>query len=165
MDYHAMRKPFEPATVKLVMLAESPPASGKYFYNAGGSTHEALFEATMAALDIPCESKAQGLREFQRRGVLLLDMTYTPVNEIDDKAERAEAVERDYDKLVELLSKLPRGVPVVIMLAGIYDRFANQLRRGGFNIVKSRIPFPTHKRERIKEFCEKLASIAAEHGI
>jgi hypothetical protein len=160
--YHEMRKPFEPATVKLVMLAESPPVSGKYFYNPAGSMGEPLFKATMLAFGIEHDSKAEGLRKFQQRGLLLLDATYEPVNGIEDKVLRRAAIERGYGKLVELL---PRGVPVVIVLAGLYDLLADDLRNGGVNIVNSRIPFPTRKPERVNEFREKLASIAAEYNI
>jgi hypothetical protein len=73
MDYPEMRKRFEPAKVKLVLLAESPPVSPdrRYFYNTAGSTHEPLFKATMMALGIVCKDKARGLLEFQRRGVLV----------------------------------------------------------------------------------------------
>src|ERR1039458_10743531 len=35
-EYLSFRRKFEPATVKLVIVAESPPASGKYFYNPKG---------------------------------------------------------------------------------------------------------------------------------
>src|SRR5262249_43022212 len=81
MDYHEMRRPFEPTTVKLVLLAESPPApnkrgESKYFYNPTGSARESLFEATMKALGIDCGGdKEKGLHELRRRGVLLLDMS------------------------------------------------------------------------------------------
>lgn len=167
MDYHSMRKQFEPTIVKLVMLGESPPESqnDRYFYNTAGSLRENLFKATMQALGIACEDKAQGLREFQKRGVLLLDVTYSPVNKLDDKTERVETLERDYDALVARLAELPHGVPVVIVMAGIYDRFFHRLRNDGLNVVKRRIPFPSHTQRRVDEFCTELRSIAVEHDI
>jgi DnaJ-like protein len=43
--YFSFRHKFEPASVKLVIIAESPPASGKYFYNPVGAVSEPLFAA------------------------------------------------------------------------------------------------------------------------
>jgi hypothetical protein len=165
MDYHEMRKTFEPVKIKLVLLAESPPVSpdGRYFYNTAGSTREPLFKATMLAFGIVCKDKALGLREFQRRGVLLLDAVYEPVNKQLDKAKRGEAIERGYDELVERLSKLPPGVPVVIIMASLYDRLFYRLKNSGVNVVKRRIPFPAHNPQNIDKFREELASIVAEY--
>jgi len=36
-EYHTLRRKFDPNPVELVIIAESPPASGKYFYNPEGS--------------------------------------------------------------------------------------------------------------------------------
>ena len=35
-EYLALRRRFEPAEPVLVVVAESPPVSGKYFYNLAG---------------------------------------------------------------------------------------------------------------------------------
>jgi hypothetical protein len=52
-NYLAMRKQYQPAPVKLIIVAESPPASGKYFYDPSGScTAELLFREMMRALRI-----------------------------------------------------------------------------------------------------------------
>jgi hypothetical protein len=48
----------------------------------------------MLALGIVCNDKAQGLLEFQRRGVLLLDAVYEPVSKQLDKAKRGERLRR-----------------------------------------------------------------------
>ena len=173
MDYHEMRRRFEPTTVRLVLLAESPPApngkgESKYFYDPTGSTSESLFEATMKALEIDCcDDKEKGLREFQRRGVLLLDVSYTPVNKYrkSNPDKYVEILEDSYDDLLGRLSKLPDGVPIVIVLKGIYDRFFHRLRNAGFNVVDEKIRFPSHRKDRVDEFGPQLKRIAAKHGI
>jgi hypothetical protein len=82
-DYIAYRSKFTPAIVKLVIVAESPPASGKYFYNPAGAISEPLFAALMKQLGISPTTKEQGLREFQYKGWVLVDTTYEPVNGLD----------------------------------------------------------------------------------
>jgi hypothetical protein len=84
-DYLSMRLDFEPTSesIRLVIVAESPPASSKYFYNTNGKVSEPLFKALMKQLCIRApNTKADGLREFQKRGWVLVDATYQPVNKL-----------------------------------------------------------------------------------
>ena len=78
-EYLAFRRKFEPENIRLVIVAESPPASGKYFYNPAGAVSEPLFAAFMLQLGFTPTTKEMGLREFQRRGWILVDATYEPV--------------------------------------------------------------------------------------
>ena len=41
-EYLAFRREFEPKTVKLVVVAESPPKTGLYFYNPDGEIRAAV---------------------------------------------------------------------------------------------------------------------------
>ena len=50
------------------IVAESPPASGKYFYDPEGRITEPLFAALMCQLSASPKSKEEGLRQFQRTG-------------------------------------------------------------------------------------------------
>jgi hypothetical protein len=79
-DYLSLRSRYEPENIRLVIIAESPPASGLYFYNPTGARSEPLFAALMRQLGISPISKENGLLEFQRRGWVLVDATYEPVN-------------------------------------------------------------------------------------
>jgi hypothetical protein len=38
--YLRLRRDYQPENIKLVIIAESPPASGKYFYDTTGSAKE-----------------------------------------------------------------------------------------------------------------------------
>jgi hypothetical protein len=35
-DYIALRRPYQPESVRLMIVAESPPASGRYFLRSNG---------------------------------------------------------------------------------------------------------------------------------
>jgi hypothetical protein len=104
-EYLSLRRQFEPTTVTLVIVAESPPASGKYFYDPDGEVSESLFNALMKQLGIQPKTKFEGLREFQKRGWVLVDATYEPVN-ARDKPGRDLVIARDYQ---ELCGDLPSG--------------------------------------------------------
>src|SRR5437016_5575120 len=105
-DYYlTLRSRFIPEAAKIIFVLESPPASGKYFYNPNGSTNEPLFQALMNdVLGInPC-TKEQGLTQFAANGYFLIDSTYIPVNGLDDN-EAAAIIERDFDLLVRDLKE------------------------------------------------------------
>ena len=79
-EYLSFRRKFEPSIVKLVIMAESPPASGKYFYNPAGKITEPLFAALMKQIRFDPVTKERGLQAFQQKGWVLIDATYEPVN-------------------------------------------------------------------------------------
>jgi hypothetical protein len=45
--YHKLRTRYQPTHIVLVFLLESPPASGKCFYDPAGKTTEPLFAGLM----------------------------------------------------------------------------------------------------------------------
>ena len=136
-DYIAYRSKFIPASIGLVIVAESPPSSGKYFYNPGGATSEPLFAALMAQLGITPITKESGLREFQRRGWVLVDATYEPVNAIKANRIRDAVIKRDYPLLRDDLSGIlpDRSVPVVLLKANVCRLLEPSLTDDGFNVL------------------------------
>jgi hypothetical protein len=81
-DYHRMRARYTPAAIKLklVIIAESPPASGEYFYNPkkGKPGSEWLFNEISKQAGLPKPtSKDEGLRALQEHGWLLVEPAVT----------------------------------------------------------------------------------------
>jgi hypothetical protein len=113
-EYLAFRRSFEPESIRLAIVAESPPASGKYFYNPTGSLSEPLFTALMKQLGFSPTTMEGGLREFQQRGWVLVDATYEPVNALRG-ADRNKVIVRDYPLLREpdrsQVRRCPQGGP------------------------------------------------------
>jgi hypothetical protein len=134
--YLSLRRPYEPDVVKLAIIAESPPASGKYFYNPAGSKSEPLFAALMKQLPLAPTSKEMGLREFQQRGWILVDATYEPVNAFG-RSKRDEVIERDYPLLrADLSSLIPdKSTPVVLIKTNICRLLEPKLKQDGFNVL------------------------------
>ena len=87
-EYLDLRHHYEPRSVKLGVIAESPPASGLYFYDPTGALSEPLFAALMKQLRLSPTTKEEGLREFQRSGWVLVDATYEPVNKVTRGSQR-----------------------------------------------------------------------------
>ena len=162
-EYLSFRRNFEPASIKLAIVAESPPASGKYFYNPMGAISEPLFSALMQQLDCMPTSKESGLVEFQKRGWILIDATYEPVDRLSEK-EADKIIVRDYpllrDDLANLLSD--RSVPIALLKANVCRLLDPLLTQDGFNVLnKGRsVYFPSTGRQRDfkRQFCAILKS-------
>jgi hypothetical protein len=149
-NYLAFRRKYEPTTVKLVVVAESPPKSGLYFYNPDGKTSEPLFAALMQQLGCRPKTKDEGLREFQQQGWVLVDATYEPVDGIKDKKKRNEVIERDYPLLVaDLNQMLPpdMSVPIILVKANVFAVLERRLTADGFKVLNNgrSVPFSKYR--------------------
>jgi hypothetical protein len=147
-NYLELRRRYEPANVKLLIVAESPPEGGKYFYNPDGRITEPLFAAIMGQLGLPFFTKHDGLLHLQRCGWVLVDATYEPVNGPDRKGQRNQIIERDYPKLCADLAQLTpdRSAPVVLVKANVCELLEVRLLHDGFKVLNRgvKIPFPAN---------------------
>lgn len=150
--YIALRSEYKPKSVTLVIVAESPPVSGLYFYDNTGTTSEPLFVALMKQLGFHANKKEDGLREFQRVGWILVDATYEPVNA--PNANRDKIIKRDYPCLCKDLTQLSpcRSVPIILIKANVCRLLEPKLKACGFNVINNgrKVPFPAQHHQ--KEF-------------
>jgi hypothetical protein len=163
--YLAWRNRYQPAPVKLIVIAESPPESGKYFYDPEGSRGEILFREMMRVLGESCASKDEGLRKFQEAGRILVDATYEPVNDGRSESERNRAILRDYPLLVADLQDLTpdRSVSVVLIKATVCKVLEPRLVKDGFRVLNRGIrpPFPTYQPDKFREDFNRILRSAA----
>jgi len=149
-DYLSLRRPYEPENIRLVIVAESPPKTGKYFYNPAGVVSEPLFAAMMRQLECRPTTKDEGLREFQRRGWVLVDATYQPVDWLSEK-ERAAVILRYYPLLrADLTAILPdKSIPIILVKKNVCQILEPKLKEDGFNVLNkgSLVYFPSHSRQ------------------
>jgi hypothetical protein len=159
-EYLDLRQRYEPESIRLIIIAESPPASGKYFYDPAGSPSEPLFAALMKQLRVTPLTKEEGLREFQRRGWVLVDATYEPVNKAHHSS-RGRVIERDYPLLRDDLAMLmfDRTIPIVLIKENVCRILRPKLVRDGFNVLNGDrlIYFPGNGWQ--KEFHRQFSSI------
>lgn len=146
--YVALREQYRPSDVRLIFIAESPPVSGKYFYDKLGTVTEPLFRAMMFdILHIQPETKYEGLMAFKDQGYLLVDATYSPVNTISSNSERDEVILADYPALVaDLLEITPdRSTRIIIIKANVCRLLDVRLTQDKFNVLNNGlvIPFPS----------------------
>jgi hypothetical protein len=144
--YHRLRGLYEPEHLKLIIVAESPPISGKYFYDKSGALSEPLLSSVLQRLKFACGTKEDGLREIQRRGIILVDATYEPVNGMSSAA-RDRVIERDYSILVDDLKSLSPNLstPIILLKTNVCKLLDPKLTKDGFIVINRgrTIPFPS----------------------
>jgi hypothetical protein len=167
MDYLALRQRFRPETPRLLIIAESPPVGGKYFYNPQGLRTEPLFAALTTQLGTPCASKEEGLRNFQQSGWLLVDATYQPVNVKGySSSQRNKIIEADYPHLLEDLEGITpdRSVPVILVKANICRLLKSKLTQDRFRVLNGNaiVPFPSTGHQ--VKFGDQFSTILRSNG-
>jgi hypothetical protein len=134
--YLSLRRPYVPEAeaIKLVIVAESPPSKGKFFYKPEGKITEPLFKAMMLQLRFTPTSKESGLREFQKGGWVLVDATYEPVN---NRKDRNRIIIRDYHLLRKDLAAMlsNRSVPIILVKKNVCRLLERRLTDDGFNVL------------------------------
>lgn len=147
-DYYIqLRDKYHPDALKLIFLLESPPVSGKYFYDDQGKTTEPLFSAIMKLLRYKPSNKRDGLHFFKTKGYILVDVTYKQVNKLKGK-ERDETILSDYDELIVDLENIctAKDTPILIVKANVCKLYNEKLKSEGYNVINKGtiIPFPSH---------------------
>ena len=141
--YTVFRGRYTPKHPKIIFVLESPPVSGKYFYDPEGPTTEPLFSAMMKdVLELSPQTKHKGLTEFETRGYLLLDATYTPVNIPGNKSARMKAaaaqITKDFPLLVAELRKHP-DTQLVLVMANVRELLDRKLKTEGFTVLNDKL--------------------------
>ncbi len=161
--YRDAREAYKPERVRLLLIAESPPASGGYFYFEKTVGKDHLFRETMKALGLWPEAKTlpKGLdkrpflRQFQAKGFFLIDTSLVPVDNLPSP-ERRKAIVKGLPRLVDDVRQLgPERI--VIVKASIYDPVRDALEHSGLGdrvVNLETLPFPSHGNQR--KYREKL---------
>ncbi len=161
--YGVAREAYKPERVRLLLIAESPPASVGYFYFEKTVGKDHLFRETMKAVGLWPEGRRMPkgvdkrglLAGFRAKGLFLIDTSLVPVDRLP-RGERRRAIVRDVSRLVDDVRQLdPEGI--VIVKASIHASVRDALEQSGFGervLNVEALPFPSHGNQR--KYREKL---------
>jgi hypothetical protein len=160
--YIKLRDNFTPSKIKLIFIAESPPASGKYFYSPDGGTDEPLFAAMMkCVLKIKPETKEPGLEAFKQNGFLLVDATYEPINKGLSEIQRDTKILEAYDSLVKDLISIDstKKAPLILIKANICKLLEPKLADDGFYVKNNGVIIPFPVVWHLNTFCKLVQNL------
>lgn len=152
-SYALARNKYRPKKVSLLLIAESPPSSGGYFYAEETIGKDHLFRETMKALELwPADrpmrkgcDKRPMLKQFRSLGFFLIDTCELPIDKMPPRLRKLSTIQgastlshrvKELDPSQILIVKKTVFNPVrqVLSLAGFEDRIMN----------KRAMPFPSH---------------------
>lgn len=111
-DYERLRQQFRPERVRLLLVGESRPAAGSFFYLANSTLYRATLESWQTAFGpVPPASRFMG--RLQSEGIWLYDLAPAPVNRLRGRPRR-EAVEARAAELAALLAQESPDAVVVV---------------------------------------------------
>jgi hypothetical protein len=157
-----VRRDYQPQEIRCLLVGESPPAGGTFFYRADSLLYEATREAFLRAVpDLGQDDDF--LRSFKRLGCYLDDLCSEPVNRLP-KPERKLARRQGIRPLARRLRDAqPRAI--VVVMKGIVPEVTEARQHAGLKDVPlyGDLPFPTtrypNRRER---YVRTLAGLVRE---
>lgn len=165
-DYITMRDKYKPERITAIFVLESPPKSGKYFYDPEGLPTEPLFTAMMGMIGCSPSNKTGGLAEFMKRGFLIVDASYTPVNNLRGR-DRDMKVMDGYSLLLKDLQCLTpdKETPLVLVKKNICRLMEPLLKKKRFKVANSGIIIYFLCCGQQSEFRRQIAMVMNNAGI
>lgn len=157
-DLETVRDRYRPHNVRLLLVGESRPESGKFFYmKSAMTTHTA--HAFESAQGRQFSSTEAFLEHFKHCGCFLEDLSRTPVDRWSQK-KRDDHLRNEVSPLSERIKALNPSV-VVIFLKRIAPYVREAVEMSGCDPVVYVLPFPGlgHQTKYINE----LATIVSKH--
>jgi hypothetical protein len=158
MKTEEIRKGFMPSNVSVLMVAESPPDSGKFFYVDSGMT-KFTSRAFEKAYVLKFNGSADFLEYFRDCGCYLDDLTETPVNKLPD-AVREQLIISGVDALAERIRQM-RPKVVVTVLRKIKRYVDQAIKKSGVETKNFVTPFPGNGHQ--NKYIDALAEILTQH--
>ena len=158
MNTHKLRMQHLPKSVHVMMVGESPPAGGTFFY-AGNSI---LFRHTVSAFEKAFEmswsSNDAFLRFFMSKGFFLDDLCPEPVNHLPDD-ERHMICRANTKSLARRIAKY-EPIALIVTPKSILDYVTDAMVLSGHEVQTIPLPFPS--RYRWRSYIEELAAFLNE---
>jgi hypothetical protein len=158
MNTKEIRESFMPSRVRVLFVAESPPASGQFFYIKSRMT-TFTSKAFEKAHGICFRSSADFLEHFRDSGCYLDDLTETPVDKLKG-AIREEHLVLSISGLASRI-KLMRPEVLVCVLKKIEKHVEQAVKQSGVAVTTYVTPFPGNSHQ--NKYIAALADILIKH--
>ena len=150
-----LRKRYLPDRVRILFVGESPPASGRFFYQADSGLYWALRETFLTAF--PLLKKTDFLNSFRSLGCYLVDVCGEPVDKLDSHARRS-ACRVAEGHLVRTIRKL-RPKVIVTVVRSIRGNVIRAQQQAGWTGPHLELPYPGRWSRHRTEFRRSLVPL------
>lgn len=150
-----LRLRYRPACVRLLFVGESPPASGRFFYQADSGLYRAIRDAfARANSDF---QKDSFLNVFRAHGCYLVDLCERPVDRLS-KRERARACVKGEVRLSKTLRRL-RPDMVIVVVRSIAANVRRSEEHANWSGRHLELPYPGRWRQHRAGFLRALIPV------
>lgn len=152
-SYALARNKFRPKKISLLLIAESPPSSGGYFYAEETIGKDHLFRETMKALELwpPDRPMRKGcdkrpfLKQFSSLGFFLIDTCELPIDKMPPRERKIST----YEGALTLPDRVEALSPdrILIVKKTVFKPAIQALSKTGFAemVLNTKpLPFPSH---------------------
>jgi hypothetical protein len=153
-----LRKRYRPAHVRLLFVGESPPASGRFFYQADSGLYRAIRDAFVDAY--PNVGEGDFLKAFQKLGCYLVNLCGKPVDRVG-RDRRKRACVKGEVRLARILRQL-RPEIVITVVRSIVENVTRSERRANWKGRRIELPYPGRWHHYRAAFLETLTSVLRE---
>ncbi len=133
---NTLRAYFHPKKVRVLFVAEAPPAGGTFFYAANSQVYRYLREALQAHLGNPQDF----LEAFKERGYFLDDLSLEPIDRISKK-DRIQIFTQNVPSLAHRIAQYNPEV-VVSILTRICPYVEDAISKAKISVPHHCVPFP-----------------------
>lgn len=112
-QYEESRQAYRPELIDILLVGESRPAGGTFFYLANSNLYYATHAAFQLALGRPMPSGEDFLALLRDRGVWLYDLADAPVDRLRGRPRRAAVQARVLDLVTLLHESRPRLIVAI----------------------------------------------------
>ncbi len=158
IDTEAIRQSFKPHNIRLLFIAESPPASGRFFYVRSAMTAYTS-RAFETAHGVSFKNNSDFLNYFKGCGCYLDDLSHSPVDQLTYH-EREKRLRDNVDSLSQRIREANPAM-IAISLKKIEPYVLEAIRKSGCSPQVVTLPYAGHGHQ--NEYIELLAAIISQH--
>ena len=150
-----LRKRYRPDRVRILFVGESPPASGRFFYQADSGLYRAVRDTFLAAF--PRLEKAEFLDAFRSLGCYLVDLCGEPVDRLapPDRRGAGRAGEVRLARTIRALR--PQAMVTIVRSIGANVRRAQQ--QAAWSGESMELPYPGRWKSHRMQFRRQLVPL------
>ena len=147
-----LRRRYRPARIRLLFIGESPPASGRFFYQQDSGLYRAVRD-TFRTVD-PSITDDTFLEIFQESGCYLIDACAKPVDHLDAGSRRAACLAGEPALSRKIRQLEPAAI--VTLLKSIRGNVRRAAAQAGWRGPVLEVPYPGRWASHRRIFLESL---------